>query len=1052
MHIHRFTSLFGLFFYALTLKAEIKPIIITCELKKAIESTVNFSYTTGIYKPVEADSVVKLSNNKATFKFSNDKPISVKVNYDFRYFELYCEPGDSIHLNFDAEVYPYDIAFSGVGAAHNTVLYLYRNAFKAISNKFLVQKINSTSGLEFRKFMDSELDKRWDFYNNLSAKVKEENSPDFKHFMQAEINYWYAYNLMRFREAHSSAVASENVYLPDAYFDFLNEIPINDDDAFVHSYYSKFLKLYYSFRMEFPDFPHGLAARQQIIRVQEDKTPMYLNIECIDQTSSVDTDQKLLVLDKYSYNNTNRGVPIAYRLKVKTQDGRVGWMKAYQLKMENNTAAINNKTLFINNLEVDYKKNYLDCAIVFDSLCVYADPHETRCLMFLKKEDHVDLLNETTSFNVSFFNKGQYYSSPLSKIRTPFGFIGWVAEAGIKKDYKQKTVSEWQSQIAPIAQTPFWGLDYFFSGKALYYVAGLEMKERILFNGKNNVAKSYKHYLNTCQNDDLKAEITHLFNTEDKIYQIDSTKSQRNEVIIDQRSTSLNKDIAPFTLAKDDAVSLYQNTSVTVGGTSQQENTIASLEKGLANIVKPKLVAKKKKTNKKEILKEPQFPDVKFEFKAASFKGAKKLLRKYQVEIALYPDLVNKIEKNPVHIVYPGKKMWSADTFQYNINLIEPVAGFIKTKNDSIAIWIEPGQHFKVVEESGKIKLLGEGANAFDFIKKIQAFNMQIEAETQKNIRLSSAEFKIFLAKKLKEKKDFLIDNNVIKKLPVNYYKTVDFDNEYWYYNHLLDYPTAHPTMDLLGYYDFIRDIKVQNERALQSVEYQKFIHKYLEKQISINTHLNVSDHDIARQIYSSRILKYWEASAIAQKLNNEGLDENSIKEIQKYADDSSFPMLNESLKTSYYKQSLKKNGYKVPVFQVMSIRNYSIKSSEFKNKVVLVHFWSSKHKNYKAELNDLDKAEKRLNNPNVIFLKVNTDKNIADWRKIAKKYKDDRYHVFGNEVNTYSENIYRFFDLNNAAATKIVMDKKGNFAHHIKSQFTENELLITLRNEMAKR
>jgi thiol-disulfide isomerase/thioredoxin len=974
------------------------------------------------------------------------------VTYDARYFELYCEPGDSIHLNFDAEVYPYDIAFSGIGAAHNTLLYQYRNAFSAISNKVLVQKINSTSGLDFRKFMDTELNKRWDFYSNFSSKDKENSSSDFKHFIQSEINYWYAYTLMRYRDAHSSVVASENVYLPDAYFDFLNEIPINDDDAFIHPNYSKFLKLYYSFRMEFPDFPHGLAARQQIIRAQEDKTPMYLNIECIEQTSMVNTDQKLLVLDKYSYNHTNRGIPMAYRLKVKTQDGRVGWMKAYQLTMENNTASINHKTLFVNNLEVEYLKKYLDCAIVFDSLCVYADPHETRCLMFLKKEDKVDLLNETTSFNVSFFNKGQYYSSPLSKVRTAMGFIGWVADAGIKTEYKQKAVSEWQSQIAPNAQTPLWGLDYFFSGKALYYVAGLEMREKILYNGKNYVAKSFKHYINTCKNDDLKAEITQFFNTEDKIYQIDSAQSKRNEIIIDQRATSLNKNTTPYVLAKDDAVSPYQNTSVTVGGTMQQENTIASLEKGLANIIKLKKVVNKKKTNKKEVLREPQFPEVKFEFKTASFKGAKKLLRKYQFEIALYPDLVNKMEKNPVHIVFPGKKMWSADTFQYNINLIEPVAGFIKTKNDSIAIWIEPGQHFNVLEEDGKIKLVGEGCNAFSFIKKIQAFNAQIEAETQKNIRLSSADFKAFLAKKLKEKKDFLIDNNVIKKLPLNYYKTVDFDNEYWYYNHLLDYPTAHPTMDLIGYYDFIRDIKIQNERALQSVEYQKFIHKYLDKQIAINAHLNVPDHEIARSTYSSRILKYWEASAIAQKISQDGLDENSVMEIQKYADDSSFPMLNESLKTSYYKQSLKKSGYKIPVFQVMSIRNYAIKSSEFKNKVVLIHFWSSKHKNYKSELNDLDKAEKRLNNPNVIFLKVNTDKNIADWRKVAKKYKNDRYHVFGNEVNTYSENIYRFFDLNSNAATKIVMDKKGSFSHHIKSQFTENELLITLRNEIAKR
>ncbi len=132
--------------------------------------------------------------------------------------------------------------------------------------------------------------------------------------------------------------------------------------------------------------------------------------------------------------------------------------------------------------------------------------------------------------------------------------------------------------------------------------------------------------------------------------------------------------------------------------------------------------------------------------------------------------------------------------------------------------------------------------------------------------------------------------------------------------------------------------------------------------------------------------------------------------------------------------------------------KNETVKSSDFKNKVVLIHFWSAKHKDFDKEMKALDDIQKKMNNPSVIFLKINTDKNIGEWRKAVKKFKKDKYQVFGNDANTYTQNIYQYFELNSTNATKIIMDKKGNLAQSIKSQFNENELLVALRNEFVKK
>jgi len=102
--------------------------------------------------------------------------------------------------------------------------------------------------MEFRRFMDRIHSNKWDFYNNFDEKTKLQFSPDFNDYISSEIEYWWAYNLLRYPFEHT-AVNDENndsIQTPIPYFSFLDELLINNDNALNNQNYLYFLSQYYN--------------------------------------------------------------------------------------------------------------------------------------------------------------------------------------------------------------------------------------------------------------------------------------------------------------------------------------------------------------------------------------------------------------------------------------------------------------------------------------------------------------------------------------------------------------------------------------------------------------------------------------------------------------------------------------------------------------------------------------------------------------------------------------------------------------------------------------
>ena len=1037
--------------------AEKKRITIVCQVKNQVQSTIVFSQTDGLLEKVQTDSVKNLFDAKATFQIDADEPKNIKITHDFRSFELYCEPNDSIFLIFDAVTYPYEIAFSGRGALHNTVLHQIRQDFINYSQKWLITQIYTLAGMDFRKTIDKVFGEKWDTYKAITAKNRKSLSADFQNFMRAEINYWYAASLLMYPEEHTSIVAEENVFLPDAYYDFLDEIIINDDRAFVHINYQKFLQLYAHFRKKRPDFPFGLAARQLIVQGKTDNVILFSDAACSIEKRKILHDEKLVVLDKLSYLAPVTNNVVAYRLKVQTQEAQSGWIFSNAVFEENKDNWLNQSPLFIDNIDVNYEKNIVTAKAKWDKLGVYIDPQDSKPYYPLNKDENVSLFNQNTSKNITYQEGNVAYTAPFTKTSNRQGELGWTTLSGLEVKSEKKNINEWQLKIASVSQSPYFNLDYFFYGKPLFYVFGMEIKERLEIEEKAKNKDANAFFVQNCTYKDLKNEFLRVYQLSEKKFDVTLNEVTSSEQILDQRVSYANKRTNNFELASGATDLPYEKMLAAAKRKTKSENlpVIKTEPKPSAekdNI--PLIISYPDSTEKDENFtfakaNEPQFSKARYDFNPLKLFGNAKLIEKLQLRITLLPENTG-LEKPLLAENRKNKWFFKADTFMYKVNLSEPIRGIVRTKNDSFLVWFEPGQRYKIVNENGHAKLLGEGVSAFSFIQQNALNNQKIQAEVDYLQNIPSKDFISLLEKKYQERVIFLQNYNVLNKLPLNILRISIAENQYWYYNELLllaqRKKLSEDEREL--YLTKVKNIKVQDERALQSAEYKRFIQNYLTYKMNEFSNVYRTREVVARELFGGKVLKYWQANNLTKRLEKGVINQDLVEDVQKYAAESSYAVLDETVKNAYTSQTMQQEGFTLPPFELRNFNNEIVNKEDAQNKVVLMYFWSAKQADFEKNMDELNAFEKTV--PDVVFFKINIDNDPLLWRKAVKKYKKDKYQLFGNDTNVYAKNLSDLLLLKQDAL-KVVIDKQGAVAKKLDKNATNEAVKAVLKTELAK-
>jgi peroxiredoxin len=1034
------------------------PAQLTISISKVTNDKVTLKTITDIIKETEKveEFAISKDNPLVRASFQIDEPTLVRIVYDTRSFDCYLEPGQQLQLFFEGNSFPQKIQFAGDGAAENTYLQKAMVQFQKISQRNIQRKMFASSSLSFRAFIDQILKQKWAFYRDYAAAEKAKFSPSFIHFAAANIDYWRASLLMQYREEHETALLTESSSnIPDDYYTFLDETLVNNDKAFSNPYYRNFLRLYGWFRLNHPNFKHGLAARQLVLEVNAPSVTLYENIDLAQPLITFPKHTYLILADKMSYEAEDEKTPIAYRLRVRTTDGIDGWLRPTGLSLIR-PADINQNVLFIENFEIKKKKKHTEATIEIDSLKVYTDQDDAHDNFVVKlgKKDRVSILNAVTVENRSYldWDTKMLYTAPFQKIRTNTGILGWVTTAGIDKQWLISNIIENKAEIEANCRTLYDNIDYFFYGKAKYYLAALVVSDGFSKgNGLRvkplfNILKKENTYVALTKS--LETILEDAEKNKDRILLSEPEERQR----LTRQSVALN--IAPPNFRLPYASSVLSSNSMSL----EEESRVIANERKKRNQSNKKNINEYKPKNLDIIKYQP----IKYDFKKASIiqVGRKGILKKghFYVQNSF-------VNENPLNVPLATEKngsILSKKNYVWELNIAEPTMGIIYVERDSFEVFLEPNDalELETFDKNGKTHTIakGQGSLHFRYIQASKRYFSKIEKEllAKKGERVSAEEFKAFMDEKLELKKEFY------EKFPKNSQFSAVFKTyalaeiQYWHAYQLLAYAfmlennPLNQDKEVLfpdNYFEFIPNKEEHAEYAIYSNEYRKFIELY---------HILAakSNKDGGRAFPTlelhQRAKSYRQAQHLLGDLSSGFLDNKKIATLQQFVQQNTYPALNETLLATYNGKLSHMEMNQASDFSLLNADGGFNSLSDYKGRVVYLFFWKSTDANLESASEMVKRLKADYAKRNIIFLNINLDETQEDWKASLKGRKNMGISLFHQSDCFYDAPIEMSYQIGKTPAA-IVLDEQGKIAKVASSLLNDNLMIQKLGELLDK-
>lgn len=166
----------------------------------------------------------------------------IYVNYDKTYI-IFVMPGDHITMHYDSENPNYPIDFTGDNAMTNNNMIAYQrqqNTVKTYEYYDLVNNhVANDSCFVYKEYAKAEAKKDKAFLDDFLS--KNTTTANFKNWAQNELKYELPNDLMRYSWLHfPRSKIAKKVELPDDYFDFIIEYPINLEQEIISSSFQRY--------------------------------------------------------------------------------------------------------------------------------------------------------------------------------------------------------------------------------------------------------------------------------------------------------------------------------------------------------------------------------------------------------------------------------------------------------------------------------------------------------------------------------------------------------------------------------------------------------------------------------------------------------------------------------------------------------------------------------------------------------------------------------------------------------------------------------------------
>lgn len=219
------------------------------DLMKIIHLTVDRAYIDSDVKKLEAT----IENDSFRFEFYLDISQKVTLKYLRNTADIYIEPGEHLHIDGDANNFYYSFKFSGPSAGNNDFLRIFSQKHRLYYSKFKYFKYKKgIVWYRIHRDMDTDIrqkepevytaymgERRDDMMEILEGYSGENPlTENFKLFMWAEINYYWAYHMLTYGYAFGFF---HEIDFQD-FFGFMYEVPLQNERALGSKFYRDYLR------------------------------------------------------------------------------------------------------------------------------------------------------------------------------------------------------------------------------------------------------------------------------------------------------------------------------------------------------------------------------------------------------------------------------------------------------------------------------------------------------------------------------------------------------------------------------------------------------------------------------------------------------------------------------------------------------------------------------------------------------------------------------------------------------------------------------------------
>lgn len=200
--------------------------------------------------PLSAREAQSRSGIDAQGEFALSVPLRQPTVADLVHEEdavsIFLQPGDQLELRFNANDFGKTLKFKGRGANENNFLVAYNLKFVENDDYQVLPENIDLKEAAFIEFLDLRKKDQLLFLERYHAKAP--LSQAFQHYMRAEIEYNWANDRLTFADLKQRVKGGPKLALSLGYYDYLNQVTLNNPQALGSHAYAEFLKNYLQFQ------------------------------------------------------------------------------------------------------------------------------------------------------------------------------------------------------------------------------------------------------------------------------------------------------------------------------------------------------------------------------------------------------------------------------------------------------------------------------------------------------------------------------------------------------------------------------------------------------------------------------------------------------------------------------------------------------------------------------------------------------------------------------------------------------------------------------------